>query len=134
MDIHILAIQFRFCMGIVLVVISNDFFLQQEGISRKISNIVLVTFCLFPNMLICPPDTFSSTLFIRHNSMLNLMKSGAAFFRIDIMYMIYLDVKYFSVVCLSIYYEKLAVKTTLTTMGHFFVKKLNYCLSDIICN
>ena len=62
------------------------------------------------------------------------MKSGAPFFRIDIMYMIYLDVKYFSVVCLSIYYEKLAVKTTLTTMGHFFGKKLNYCPSDIICN
>ena len=48
---------------------------------------------------------------IRHNSILTLMKSGAPFFRIDIMYMIYLDVKYFSVVCLSIYYEKLAVKT-----------------------
>ena len=71
---------------------------------------------------------------IRHNSILTLMKSGAPFFRIDIMYMIYLDVKYFSVVCLSIYYEKLAVKTTLTTMGHFFAKKLNYCPSDIICN
>ena len=62
------------------------------------------------------------------------MKSGAPFSRIDIMYMIYLDVKYFSVVCLSIYYEKLAVKTTLTTMGHFFAKKLNFCPSDIICN
>ena len=31
------------------------------------------------------------------------MKSGAPFFHIDIMYMIYLDVKYFSVACLSIY-------------------------------
>ena len=48
--------------------------------------------------------------------------------------MIYLDVKYISFVCLSIYYDKLAVKATLTTMGHFFAKKLNYCLSDIICN
>ena len=66
---------------------------------------------------------------IRHNSMLTLMKSVAPFFRIDIMYMIYLDVKYFSVVFLSIYYEKLAVKTTLTAIGHFFAKKLNYCLS-----
>ena len=48
--------------------------------------------------------------------------------------MIYLDVKYFSVFCLSIYYEKLDVKTALTMMGHFFAKKLNYCPSDIICN
>ena len=71
---------------------------------------------------------------IRHNSILTLMKSGVSFFHIGVMYMIYLDVKYFSVVCLSIYYEKLAVKTTLTAMGHFFVKKLNYCPSDIICN
>ena len=47
------------------------------------------------------------------------MKSGAPFFRVDIMHMIYFDVKYFSVVLLSIYYEKLAVKNTLTTMGHF---------------
>ena len=46
------------------------------------------------------------------------MKSGALFFCIDIMYVIYLIVKYFSLVCLSIYYEKLAVKTTLTTMDH----------------
>ena len=35
-------------------------------------------------------------------SILSLMKSGAPFFSIDIMYTIYLDVKYFSVVCLSI--------------------------------
>ena len=62
------------------------------------------------------------------------MKFGAPFFRIDIMYMIYLDVKYFSVACLSIYREKLAVKTTFTTIGHYFGKKLNYCPSDIICN
>ena len=47
---------------------------------------------------------------IRHNSILTLMKSGAPFFRIDIMYMIYLDGKYFSVVCLNIYYEKFPVK------------------------
>ena len=40
------------------------------------------------------------------------MKSGAPFFRIDIIYMIYFAVKYFSVVCLSIYYEKLAVNCT----------------------
>ena len=71
---------------------------------------------------------------IRHNSVLTLMKSGALFFRIDIIYIIYLDVKYFSVICLSIYYEKPTVKITLTTMGHFFAKKLNYCPSDIICN
>ena len=62
------------------------------------------------------------------------MKSGAPFFRIDVMFMIYLDVKYFSVVCLSICYEKLALKTTLITMGRFFAKKLNYCPSDIIYN
>ena len=41
------------------------------------------------------------------------MKSGAPFFRIDIIYMIYLDVKYFSVVFLSIYHEKPTGKTTL---------------------
>ena len=58
------------------------------------------------------------------------MKSGAPFFRIDMIYMIYLAVKYFSVVCVSIYY----VKTTLTTVGHFFAKKLNVCPSDIIWN
>ena len=45
---------------------------------------------------------------IRHDSMLTLMKSGAPFFHIDLMYMIYLYVKYFSVVFLSICYEKLA--------------------------
>ena len=69
---------------------------------------------------------------IRHNSLLTLMKSGAPFFRIDIIYMIYLHVKYFLVLCLSIYYEKLAVETTLTTIGDFFIKKLNFCLSNII--
>ena len=66
--------------------------------------------------------------------MLTLIKSGAPFFCIDLMYMIYPDVKYFSVVFLSIYYKKLTIKTTLTTMRHFFAKKLNYCLSDIIYN
>ena len=60
------------------------------------------------------------------------MKSGAPFFRIDIIYMISLDVKYFSVVCLGIYYEKLPVKTTLTTMEHFFAKMLNFSSSDIV--
>ena len=53
------------------------------------------------------------------------MKSGAPFFHMDILYTIYLDVKYFSVVCLGIYYKKLSVQTTLTTMRHFFVKNLN---------
>ena len=48
--------------------------------------------------------------------------------------MIYPNVKYFSVVCLSIYYDKSAVKTALTTMGHFFANKSNYCPSDIICH
>ena len=62
------------------------------------------------------------------------MKSRAPLLSIDIMYMIDLDVNYFSVVCLSIYYEKPAVKTKITTMGHFFAKKLNQCPSDIICN
>ena len=55
---------------------------------------------------------------IRHNSILTLMKSWATFFCIDIMYMVYLDVQYFSVVCISIYCEKLAVKTTFTLIGH----------------
>ena len=71
---------------------------------------------------------------VQNTSILTLMKSGAPFFRIDMINTIYLDVKYFSVVCLSIYYEKLAVKTKHTTMGHFFAKKLNYCSLDIIYN
>ena len=72
---------------------------------------------------------------IQHNSILTLMKSGTPFFRINIMYMIYLDVKYFSVVCLRICYAKLAVKMTFTTMGYFFAETLNYCpSSDIIWN
>ena len=62
---------------------------------------------------------------IRNNSILTLMKSGAPFFHIDMINTIYLDVTYFLVVCLSIYYEKLAVKSTLTMMGHFLAKKLN---------
>ena len=69
---------------------------------------------------------------IQHNSILTLMKSVAPFFCIDIIYMICLNVKYFPVVCLSIYYEKLATKTKHTMMEPFFAKKLNYCLSDII--
>ena len=64
--------------------------------------------------------------------MLTLMKSGGSFFRIDIIYMIYLIVKYFSAVSFSIYCEKLAVKTAVTKTGHFFAKKLILCLSDII--
>ena len=68
----------------------------------------------------------------RHNSILTLMKSDASFFRIDIIYMIYLGVKYLSVVCLNICYEKLGIKTKLTTVGHFLAKKLVFCPSDII--
>ena len=49
---------------------------------------------------------------IPHSSTLTFMKSEAPFFRTDIIYMICLDVKYFSVVGLS----------TLTTMGHFLAK------------
>ena len=71
---------------------------------------------------------------IRQSSILTLVKSGATFFRIDIIYMIYLNVKYCPVVCLSIHCEKHAVKITLKTMGHFFAKKLNFCPSDIILN
>ena len=73
-------------------------------------------------------------LSFRHNCILTLMKSGAPFFRADIIYMIYLDVNNFSAVCLSIYYENLAVKASLTTMGHFLPKKLNICLFEIILN
>ena len=62
------------------------------------------------------------------------MESGAPYFRNDIMYMIYLYVKYFSVACLSIYYEKLAAKTKHATMEHFFAKKLNYSPYDIVYN
>ena len=69
---------------------------------------------------------------IWHNSILTWIKSDAPFFRIDIIYMIYFDVKYFSVVCLSIRCLKLAVKTTVTRVGHFLAKKLNVCPSNII--
>ena len=54
---------------------------------------------------------------IQHNSILTLIKSDTPFFGIDIMYMIYLDVRYFSIVCLSIFYKKPVVKTALTTMS-----------------
>ena len=57
---------------------------------------------------------------------------GAPFLHIGNIKMIHLEVKYFSVVCPSIYYEKVAVKTAVTTMGYFFAKKLNFCESDII--
>ena len=53
-----------------------------------------------------------------------MMRSGAPFFRIDIMYIIYHDVKYFSVAFLSIYCEKLAVTTMFTPMGHFLGKEV----------
>ena len=42
---------------------------------------------------------------IQHNSIVTLMKSGAPYFCIDMIYMIYLDMDYFSIVCLSIYYS-----------------------------
>ena len=60
------------------------------------------------------------------------MKSDAPFFRIDIIYMTCLYGKFFSVVCVSICYEKVAVKTTTTRVGYCFTKKLNFCPSDII--
>ena len=71
-------------------------------------------------------------LFIQHNCILTLMKSGALFFRIHVAYMIYLDVERFSVVCLSVYNEKVAVKTTFTVIGHCFAEKLSFCPPDII--
>ena len=60
------------------------------------------------------------------------MKSGMPFFHIHIVYMIYLDMEYFSIVCLTNYNEKVAVKTIFTVMGHFFAEKLNFCPPDII--
>ena len=63
-----------------------------------------------------------------------MMKSSAPFFRIDIIYMNYLNMNYFPVMCLSINYEKLAVNTTLTTTEHFLAKKLYFRPSDIIQN
>ena len=39
--------------------------------------------------------------------------------------------RFFSVVCLSIYYEKNTAKTALTMMRLFFAKELNFCPSDI---
>ena len=64
------------------------------------------------------------------------MKSDEPFSRIflHLIYMIYLDAKYFPVVYLSICYEKIALKTTLTSAGHFFAKKLNFCPPNIIWN
>ena len=62
------------------------------------------------------------------------MKSGAPFYRIDIISMIYLDKTHLSVVNLNIYYEKLAIKAALTTMRHCFAKKLHFCPFNIIWN
>ena len=62
MDTHILAIQFRFYMGIVLLLYQTIFPSNRKSISRKIRNIIHVTyFFLFINMLICPSDIISST-------------------------------------------------------------------------
>ena len=61
MDFHILAIQFRFYMGIVLVVMSNNFFFQSERISTKIRDIILVTYFFF---ILYVHLTFSSTTFM----------------------------------------------------------------------
>ena len=60
------------------------------------------------------------------------MKSDELVSRIflHLIYMIYFDTKY--LVYLSICYEKIAVKTTLTSAGHFFAKKLDFCPSNII--
>ena len=59
------------------------------------------------------------------------MNSDSPFSCIDIIYVIYLDVKYLSVVFLSIYYEKPVAKPTLKMMRHFFAKKLHFCPPDI---
>ena len=59
------------------------------------------------------------------------MNSDSQFSCIDIIYVIYLDVKYLSVVFLSIYYEKPVAKPTLKMMRHFFAKKLHFCPPDI---
>ena len=64
---------------------------------------------------------------IRHNSIFTLIKLEVPFFRTDIIYMIYFDMKYFSVACLSIYYEKLAVKTTLKFLSLWHNSKF-YCV------
>ena len=139
MGIHILVIQFCFNMGVALIVTSNDFSFQQESISRKIRNIILVTYFFsvssyadmsirhifqyycyvvrisfhFETLIytqsinlvveeisrnksvVQTPITYfinqkEKHVSIRHNSILTLMKSGAPFFRIDIIYMIYL--------------------------------------------
>ena len=42
---------------------------------------------------------------VQHNSIVTLIKSGAPYLRIDMIYMIYLDMDYFSIVCFSIYYS-----------------------------
>ena len=55
MDVHLLATQFRFYMGIVLVVVSKVF--QGKSLILYMQH----TFFLFPKMLICPSDIFSST-------------------------------------------------------------------------
>ena len=77
-----------------------------------------------------------NNVFFRHSSMLPLMKSGAEhhfsalIWRTWFFLMWSIFQKFVSVFS----YEKLTVKTTLTTTGHFFAKNLNYCPSDIICN
>ena len=56
MDNYILAIQLGFYIGIVLIDISNCFFLPREKIIY-----LQHIFFLSPNMLICPSNIFSST-------------------------------------------------------------------------
>ena len=58
------SFQFRFYIGIVLVVISNYLsFQRKKKITQRKSVILYLqhTFFLFPKMLICPSDIFSST-------------------------------------------------------------------------
>ena len=164
-------------MGIVSMVILNNFSFQYASISRKIRNIMLAIyfFCLLKCWYVLPtyllililicstnimllgqvftlkrcfqsinlvvekfswskPIVQTPIIFfinqkekdvsIQHN--INFDEIGTPFFSIDMIHMIYPDVKYFSGLCVSIYYKKLSVKTTLTMMEHFFAKKLNF--------
>ena len=97
MDIRILVIQFRFYMGIVLVVISNEFSFQYESISRKIRNIILLAyfFFLFPNILICPSDIFFSTnvMFLGQVFRINVLRKASA--TLSILFTFEFSTKYF---------------------------------------
>ena len=91
---------------------STNFMLLGQIFTLKRCFLIILKKSLEINLLLklqSPINQKEKHVAIRRNSKSTLMKYGAPSFLIDIIYyMIYLDVKYFSVVCLGIYYEKCA--------------------------